>query len=99
MLDTIPVTQLKYLFVVTLISKDHRVNMMNSFKHITVNRNANDLRNVIMKIINFICNKTNTIIKLESLTSKHSLPILVHRKVAVNVLAEFSYNTATNVKN
>jgi hypothetical protein len=39
----------------------------------------------------------NMITKLELLTSKHSLPILVHRKVAVNVLAEFSYNT-TNCK-
>jgi len=34
--------------------------------------------------------------KLELLTSKHSLPMLVHRKVAVNVLAEFSYNTRAN---
>jgi hypothetical protein len=40
-----------------------------------------------------------THIRLELLTSKHSFPILVHRKVAADVLAEFSCNTKINVKN
>jgi hypothetical protein len=86
------------IFVVALLSKNCKVNRMDIYKNTAVYRNTQSkLPNFIKQRINCIFNK-NMITKLELLTSKHSLPILVHRKVAVNVLAEFSCNTTINCK-